>query len=84
MNAVQQHRHSEGAVSYPAAPSAGLTDAEWDARIEALWQLANTNAAAARGQVQQALEEVQGQRRIGTEPHRVARRPLGLSQTGLV
>jgi diguanylate cyclase (GGDEF)-like protein len=44
-----------------------LTDAEWDARIEALWQLAYTDAAAAREQAQSALEEVRGQQRLDLE-----------------
>jgi diguanylate cyclase (GGDEF)-like protein len=67
MSTVQQHQHSEGAVSGRATPSAGLTDAEWEARLEALRQLADTNAASAREQAQAALEELLGQQRLALE-----------------
>jgi len=56
MTGEQQHQHSEGAVSDPVVPSTGAADAEWEARLEALRQLADTNAASAREQAQAALE----------------------------
>ncbi|MCA3223789.1 MAG: hypothetical protein ING41_15585, partial [Burkholderiales bacterium] len=61
--AVAEASVSAGAVTQAAGP----TDAEWDARIEALRQLANTDAASAREQAQAALEELRGQQRLDVE-----------------
>jgi len=41
MTGEQQHQHSEGAVSDPVVPSTGAADAEWEARLKALRQLAS-------------------------------------------
>jgi len=60
MSGEQQHQQTQGAVSAPAAPSSGLTDAEWEARLKALRQLANTDAVSALEQAQQAAEELRG------------------------
>jgi hypothetical protein len=54
MTGEQQHQHSEGAVSDPVVPSTGAADAEWEARLKALRQLANTDAVSALEQAQQA------------------------------
>ncbi|MFO0208097.1 MAG: hypothetical protein ACK54L_18485, partial [Betaproteobacteria bacterium] len=67
MTGEQQHQHSEGAVSDPVVPSTGAADAEWEARLEALRQLADTDAASAREQAQAALEELRGQQRLALE-----------------
>ncbi len=67
MTGEQQRQHSEGAVSDPVVPSTGAADAEWEARLEALRQLADTNAASAREQAQAALEELLGQQRLALE-----------------
>ena len=67
MSAVQQRQRSEGAVSDPLVPSTGAADAEWEARFEALRQLANTDPASAREKAQAALEELRGQQRLDLE-----------------
>ncbi|MFN8961213.1 MAG: hypothetical protein ACK5YV_06590, partial [Betaproteobacteria bacterium] len=61
--AVAEASVSAGAVTQAAGP----TDAEWDARIEALRQLANTDAESAREQAQAALKEMRGQHRLDLE-----------------
>ena len=67
MTGEQQHQHSEGAVSDPVVPSTGAADAEWAARLDALRQLANTDALSALEQAQQAVEELRGQHRLDLE-----------------
>ena len=61
--AVAEAAVPAGAVTQAAGPA----DAEWEARIEALRQLANTDAASAREQAQAALEELRGQQRLDFE-----------------
>jgi tetratricopeptide (TPR) repeat protein len=67
MSGEQQHQQTQGAVSAPAAPSSGLTDAEWEARLDALRQLANTDWGLAREQAQAALAELGGRQRPDLE-----------------
>ncbi|MFO0204999.1 MAG: hypothetical protein ACK54L_02415, partial [Betaproteobacteria bacterium] len=67
MTGEQQNQHSEGAVSDPVVPSTGAADAEWEARLDALRQLANTDALSALEQAQQAAEELRGRQRLDLE-----------------
>ncbi|MFN7433922.1 MAG: diguanylate cyclase [Betaproteobacteria bacterium] len=67
MSAVQQRQHSQGAVSDPAAPSTGAADAEWEARIEAIWQQMSSDPVVGRQQAQAALGELRGQQRLDLE-----------------
>ena len=58
---------TSAATSAAAARVVAPTDAEWEARIEALRQLVNTDAVSAREQAQAALEELRGQQRLDLE-----------------
>jgi len=61
--AVAEAAVPAGAVTQAAGP----TDVEWDARIEALLHLTNTDAVSAREQAQAALGELRGQHRLDLE-----------------
>ena len=77
MTGEQQQQRAEDAPTSAATTSAATsaaaarvvapTDAEWEARIEALRQLANTDTVSALEQAQQAVEELRGQQRLGLE-----------------
>ena len=77
MTGEQQQQRAEDAPTTAATTSAATsaaaarvvapTDAEWEARLDALGQLANTDAVSALEQAQQAVEELRGQQRLDLE-----------------
>ncbi|MFN7547831.1 MAG: diguanylate cyclase [Pseudomonadota bacterium] len=67
MNDSRLDERSREEDAWPAATGVRPTDAEWDARIEAVLQQIRTDPSLGREQAQEALGELRGQQRLDLE-----------------